>query len=140
MAELTQERALREWTGLQELIQAGAYQERGGDPDWPEDGIEKRAFELETWAATQGLCFSWSNEDQAWELVQMDPENLLAFLKANVEALRARLREVSDYLKTFAWISERERAHREKMLARAEAALANSYRVPVVREESEGDQ
>lgn len=75
---LNQEQALQAWTQVQQLIQAGAYEEREvfhyETNTWPPDGVEETAFSLEEWAAKQALEFVWSWDTHTWSLqpIEMD--------------------------------------------------------------------
>lgn len=53
----TRDEACKEYGELARLIRVGAYQERDHEGNYGEDGIEKRAMELERWAIAQGLHF-----------------------------------------------------------------------------------
>ena len=74
---LTQEQAIETWTELQRRISVGAYTERSAEhyesDTWPEDGVEESVFNLETWAAKQGLEFCWNVDRNFWHLTPIEP-------------------------------------------------------------------
>ena len=76
---LTQEQAIAAWTELQRLISVGAYEERSVEhhvtDTWPEDGVEESLFNLENWAARQGLEFCWNIDSKTWSLYPIDPKD-----------------------------------------------------------------
>lgn len=71
---LTQEQALAHYTELQRRVSVGAYLEPEHDGSFPPDdgSPESTTLEslhnLETWAANQGLEFSWHQDRRAWTL------------------------------------------------------------------------
>jgi hypothetical protein len=74
---LTQAKALETWTELHRLISVGAYSERSAEhyetDTWPEDGVEESVFNLENWAARQGLEFCWNVDREFWHLTPIEP-------------------------------------------------------------------
>ena len=90
MSEWNREEAIMHWRGLQQLLQVGAYQERGHEGKYGEDGIEEEAFDLECAAAERGLQFVWHDDQNIWSLEQMSPEEIALF-KAATEPQEATL-------------------------------------------------
>jgi hypothetical protein len=74
--ELTQEKALENWTEFQRLISVGAFEERSTEHfeagTWPEDGVEESVEWLEMWASNQGLEFRWNADSKTWRLVSIE--------------------------------------------------------------------
>lgn len=79
------EKALAQWTGLQQLISAGAYAEREPDGSYGEDGVEESldALELQAWA--HGLNFIWHQEGGGyWTLEPMSEQERADYLVAHM--------------------------------------------------------
>jgi len=76
---LTKELAIETWTQVQHLIEVGAYEERSAEHyetgTWPEDGVEESIFNLENWAAKQGLEFTFNVDRNVWHLSPIEPGN-----------------------------------------------------------------
>jgi hypothetical protein len=75
---MEQDTALAAWIELQRLISVGAYEERSNEHyltgTWPEDGVEESLFNLENWAARQGLEFCFNHDTNSWSLEPIEYE------------------------------------------------------------------
>lgn len=76
MAELTQEQAIKDYTELMRRVRVGAYEERQVDGSFGEDGVEETIFNLQSWAAKQGLSF---HRIDAYVLEPMTAEEKAAY-------------------------------------------------------------
>ncbi len=138
MADFNHERAIARYTELQKLIQAGAYDERDVDGSYGEDGIDKAVDDLNYQAAQHGLAFWWHKESRTYTLEPLDDENKAAFLHVNVEALVSILAETARYLVSIPdEPTALDKSYRAGLHERISEALEQSYRVPVLLEESE---
>lgn len=137
MAACTHETAIESYSELSRLIRVGAYDERGPDGAYGADGIEQAADTLEQQAAQHGLEFAWSDERGIWSLEPLSEEHKAAFLHVNVEKLVAVLAETAHYLMSLPYESELEKSARIGLHQRIEEVMRDSYRVPVLVEESE---
>jgi hypothetical protein len=137
MAEFNHERAIARYTELSKYIQAGAYQERDHEGNYGEDGIEREVDRLNFQAAQHGLAFHWHKESRTHTLEPLDDESKSAFLHVNVEALVSILAETARHLNSLPYESEMEKNYRTNLHERVKSALEQSYRVPVLHEESE---
>jgi hypothetical protein len=76
---LTKVKAIEYWTEYQRLISVGSYEERSVEHHltgtWPEDGLEESLFNLENWAAKQGLAFCWNHDSNTWSLVPIEQDD-----------------------------------------------------------------
>lgn len=136
MADFDRELAITRYTELSRWIDAGAYDERDHEGNYGEDGIEREIDNLSYQAAQHGLAFHWHKESRTYTLEPLDDENKAAFLHVNVEALVSILAETAQYLVSLPYQSDLERSARTGLHKRIEEVLRDSYRVPVLCEES----
>ncbi len=127
-----QAKAIARYTQLMQLIHAGAYSEG--------DETEQAALNLDYQAAQHGLEFHYHKESDIYTLEPLSDESKAAFLHVNVEKLVSLLSETAQYLLSIPYESDSDKAYRTELHERISEALHLSYRLPVMREESEEEQ
>ena len=138
MAEaFNKERAIVQYSELQRLIAAGAYQERDHEGNYGEDGIEREIDTLNYEAARRGLAFHWHKENDSYTLGPLSDEEKAAFLHVNVEKLVSLLAETAQYLVSIPYESAMDKNYRTGLHERIAETLKQSYLVPVVRWEEQ---
>ncbi len=127
-----QSKAIARYTQLMQLIHAGAYREG--------DETDQEAQDVEYEAAQHGLEFHYHKESDTYTLEPLSDESKAAFLHVNVENLLSLLSETGQYLLSIPYESDLDKAYRTGLHERISEALHRSYRIPVMREESEEEQ
>lgn len=124
-----QRKAIARYTQLMRLIHAGAYRE--------EDETDQEAQAIEYEAAQHALEFHYRKKSNTYTREPLLDENKAAFLHANVEYLVSLLSETAQYLPSGPHESALDKSYRSGLHERIVEAIQLSYRVPLMREESE---